>query len=203
MITLVYGTLLAATYEPVFEITYFSLVADYFLIVIFFTGSVGLFLRKRWGVFWLVYGSVWRLMEGAFFVYFMMILYEDVPFYAAALGILGSLIPFYGWPLFLLVWFVTHKLETKTSATLLAEKIFHDFENRTRYPQLTREVLESIGERDFQSAVVDYVSLSLEEEDDSEIEIVSEMSPGIQAIYTNWKVSADVRNGGFHQFFFN
>jgi Domain of unknown function (DUF4375) len=89
------------------------------------------------------------------------------------------------------------------SASRSARKFFRDYANRTRYPQLTRETLQSIDELDFDSAVVDYVDIVIDGKYDRAIDIVSKMSPGIQAVYSTWWVQAEVDNGGLHQYFCN
>jgi len=72
-----------------------------------------------------------------------------------------------------------------------------------RYPELTRRILESISALDFDLAVVDYVSLKVTSDYNRKLEIVSQMSPGIQAVYSTWCVQAEVDDGGLHQFFYN
>src|SRR5262249_46541165 len=70
--------------------------------------------------------------------------------------------------------------------------------------ELTREILDSIGELEFDSAVVDYVNLKVGTEGRRRaLEIVSQMSRGIQAVYSTWWVQAEVDNGGLHQYFYN
>jgi hypothetical protein len=82
-------------------------------------------------------------------------------------------------------------------------RFFREYDNRTRYPELTRKILESIGELEFDLAVVDYVGLKIEADYRRKFEIVSQMSPGIQAVYSTWQVRAEVDNGGLHQYFYN
>ena len=74
---------------------------------------------------------------------------------------------------------------------------------RPRYLELTRTILESIEERDFSFAVFEYVSLAIKDDHDHEFDIVSQMSQGMQAVYTTWWVQAEIDNGGFHQYFYN
>src|SRR5262249_32400256 len=82
-------------------------------------------------------------------------------------------------------------------------RFFREYDNRTRYPELTLAILSSIGELEFDAAVVDYVQLKVGENCRQEFEIVAQMSPGIQAVFTTWWVQAEVDNGGLHQYFFN
>ncbi len=78
-----------------------------------------------------------------------------------------------------------------------------DYETRTRYPVLTREILESLDDIDLVDAVVDYVQLKVNDDYEREFEIVSSLPRGFQAAYSTWWVQAEVLNGGFHQYFYN
>jgi hypothetical protein len=82
-------------------------------------------------------------------------------------------------------------------------RFYRDYDNRMRYPELTRDILDSIGELEFDAAVVDYVGLKIDMDYTHALEIVSQMSPGIQAVYTTWWVRAEMDNGGIHQYFYN
>ena len=89
-------------------------------------------------------------------------------------------------------------------ASRSTRRFFRNYARRTRYPELTREILDSIGELEFDSAVVDYVNLKVGTEGRRRaLEIVSQMSRGIQAVYSTWWVQAEVDNGGLHQYFYN
>ena len=79
-----------------------------------------------------------------------------------------------------------------------------NYARRTRYPELTREILESITEMEFDSAVVDYVHLKVGTGGRRRaLEIISQMSRGIQAVYATWWVQGERDNGGLHQYFYN
>lgn len=82
-------------------------------------------------------------------------------------------------------------------------KFWHDFENRTRYPVLTRGILDSLDDQDLFNAIHDYVSLKVEKDYGNEFAIVSSLPRGFQAVYSIWCLKAEVDNGGFYQFFYN
>ena len=82
-------------------------------------------------------------------------------------------------------------------------KFWHDFENRTRYPVLTRAILDSLDDQDLFDAIHDYVDLKVEKDYGNEFAIVSSMPRGFQAVYSIWGLKAEVDNGGFYQFFYN
>jgi len=78
-----------------------------------------------------------------------------------------------------------------------------DYENRTRYPVLTRATLESLDDNDLFGAIHDYVSIKADRAHSNRFAIVSSMPRGFQAVYSTWWVAAEVSNGGFHQYFYN
>jgi len=92
------------------------------------------------------------------------------------------------------------------SASRSVGKFLHGYANWTGYPEITRDALKSFDELHFDTAVVEYVNVRINEEckeHDRELDIVSRMSPGIQAVYTTWYVQTEVNEGGLHQYFYN
>ncbi|HUE71177.1 MAG TPA: DUF4375 domain-containing protein [Pirellulaceae bacterium] len=77
------------------------------------------------------------------------------------------------------------------------------YKNRPRFPILTRDILRSLDDWDLTDAVVDYVRIKIECSDKDDVEIVSALPRGFQAVYSTWWVRAEVDNGGFHQYFYN
>jgi hypothetical protein len=77
------------------------------------------------------------------------------------------------------------------------------FEKRTRYPVLTRDILESLDDRDLFDAIFDYVCLKIGGDYKNAFAIVSSLPRGFQAVYSIWWVGAEISNGGFHQYFYN
>lgn len=82
-------------------------------------------------------------------------------------------------------------------------RFFREYAKRTRYPVLTREILESLTDSEIDSAIVDYVRLRIDQDYSNHLKIVSSLSPGIRAVYSTWWVQCEVANGGFHQYFYN
>ena len=78
-----------------------------------------------------------------------------------------------------------------------------DYENRTRYPVLTRATLESLDDHDLFDAIFDYVCLKIGGDYKNAFAIVSSLPRGFQAVYSIWWVGAEVSNRGFHQYFYN
>jgi hypothetical protein len=68
---------------------------------------------------------------------------------------------------------------------------------------LTPEILKSIPDDEVEQAVIDYVSAKIGDDYDHEVQIVSKLPIGAQALYITWWVEAEVNNGGFNQYFWN
>jgi hypothetical protein len=75
--------------------------------------------------------------------------------------------------------------------------------NRKRYPVLTPAILASIPDAEVEQAVVDFVLAKIGEDYEHELEIVAKLPIGAQALYITWLVDAEVRNGGFDQYYAN
>lgn len=88
-------------------------------------------------------------------------------------------------------------------ATREARQFWRDYENRPRYPVLTRAILKSLNDRDLFGAIQDYVSLKVERDSTKRFAIVSSLPRRFQAVYSTWWVAAEISNGGFHQYFYN
>jgi hypothetical protein len=98
-------------------------------------------------------------------------------------------------------WFLRFiKMDRSSRST---RKSFRDYDNRMRYPVLTRKILESLDDSDLVDAVRDYVQLKIEADYQHKFQIVSSLPRSFQAVYSTWWVDAEVNNGGFHQYFFN
>lgn len=77
------------------------------------------------------------------------------------------------------------------------------FKSRTIHEKLTPEMLASIADDAVEQAVIDYVSAKIGDDYDHEIQIVSKLPIGAQALYITWWVEAEVNNGGFNQYYWN
>ena len=77
------------------------------------------------------------------------------------------------------------------------------FENRKRYAELTPAVLASIPDHEVERAVFDYVLEKIGKEHAHERELVAKLPIGAQALYITWMVDAEVRSGGFEQYYSN
>lgn len=69
--------------------------------------------------------------------------------------------------------------------------------------RLTLESLAEIPDEKLELAVLHYVKAQVREQFDRELEIVSALPEGARSIYATWWVEAEVRNGGFNQYFWN
>jgi hypothetical protein len=77
------------------------------------------------------------------------------------------------------------------------------FKSRKIHAELTPEILASIADDAVEQAVIDYVSTKIGDDYDHEIQIVSKLPIGAQALYITWWVEAEVNNGGFNQYYWN
>jgi len=83
------------------------------------------------------------------------------------------------------------------------EKSFQDYLNRPIYKELPREIIESLPDDDLEQSIFDNISIRMEGDNRTALEILKGMTTGQQAIYSTWEVEAEVNNGGFNQFYFN
>jgi len=65
------------------------------------------------------------------------------------------------------------------------------------------EKLGTLPDDDLIHAVVEYVVLQLGKDPDRQAEAVNDLSPDLRAFYATWLVDAEVKNGGFNQYFWN
>ena len=65
------------------------------------------------------------------------------------------------------------------------------------------EKLGTLSDDDLVHAVVEYVVRQLGKYPDRQAEAVNDLSPGLRAFYATWLVDAEVKNGGFNQYFWN
>jgi hypothetical protein len=77
------------------------------------------------------------------------------------------------------------------------------FKNRKRYPILTTEVLKTIPDADVELAIQDFIDCKIEAGGGDERKALDALSPGFRAVFTTWRVEAEVSNGGFNQYFWN
>src|SRR5437773_12145409 len=77
------------------------------------------------------------------------------------------------------------------------------FMNRRMYSRFDLATLASISDDDIELAIQDYVYLRISNKFEEEERVLSELSPGFRAIYCTLHVEAEVRNGGFDQYFSN
>ena len=77
------------------------------------------------------------------------------------------------------------------------------FMNRRRYADFDRATLASISNDDLELAIQDYVYARIGDDSANEDARLAELSPGFRAVFTTLCVEAEVRNGGFNQYFWN
>jgi len=82
------------------------------------------------------------------------------------------------------------------------ERMMEEFNNRPIYEELSAEILSATPDDKLEQTVIDYVGTKIIGYRD-ELAIVSNMSPGLQMVYSTRRLENEVRNGGFNQFFFN
>ncbi len=80
---------------------------------------------------------------------------------------------------------------------------FEAFENRKRYPVLAPSVFAGIGDESVEQAILDFVEMKVGRNSKRQYKIVTALPFGIQAVYTTYFLDAEVRNGGFNQYFWN
>lgn len=84
------------------------------------------------------------------------------------------------------------------------ERALDAFENRERYPVLTRAILEALPDDELEQALIDHViDVRIAERFDRDLELVAELSDGYRMLYATWLLDAEVQNGGFNQFSWN
>ncbi len=84
-----------------------------------------------------------------------------------------------------------------------SSKTLEDHGYDPRYKQLTRALLEHEPDSSLESAVMQHIVWTIDQDYDRERQIVDRLSPGLQTIYTTYLVETEVNNGGFNQYFFN
>jgi hypothetical protein len=77
------------------------------------------------------------------------------------------------------------------------------FMNRTKQPILTKELLDSLPDNEIEQAIIDSMHLKMDKKMTKELIILENSSIGRKTVYTTSWLEAEVRNGGFNQYFFN
>lgn len=81
-------------------------------------------------------------------------------------------------------------------------RMMNDFNSRLIYEELSTGILSSIPNDKLEQVVIDYVCTKITDYRD-ELAIVSNMSAGLQMVYSTRRLENEVGNGGFNQFFYN
>jgi hypothetical protein len=71
-----------------------------------------------------------------------------------------------------------------------------------KYPVLTAEILQRIPEKELEYAIVDHVASKISDFENA-LAVVTNLSKGMQMVYSTWWVEGEVNNGGFNQYFWN
>jgi len=71
-----------------------------------------------------------------------------------------------------------------------------------KYPVLTAEILQSIPDKELEFAIVEHVDSKITDFENA-LAVVTNLSKGIQMVYSTWCVDGEVYNGGFNQYFWN
>jgi len=69
------------------------------------------------------------------------------------------------------------------------------------YTRLDPIILASIPDDSLEQAVLDYVMLQLEGNEQNEVDIVRALAPGARNLYLTWTVQVEVSDGGFDQYY--
>lgn len=78
------------------------------------------------------------------------------------------------------------------------------FKNRKIYTELNSEIIKTIKDNAVEQAIIDYVSLKLEDKSGDQVyETVIALPEGYVDVFATWELEAEVNNGGFDQYFFN
>jgi hypothetical protein len=80
--------------------------------------------------------------------------------------------------------------------------MMNEFNNRLIYEELSAEILSAIPDDKLEQAVIDYIWNKITDYR-NELAIVSDLSPGLQMVYSTRRLEDEVGNGGFNQFFYN
>jgi hypothetical protein len=81
--------------------------------------------------------------------------------------------------------------------------MIEEFMNRKKYSEFDLQTLRSIGDENLEQALLDYLFAKIASKPGQARKVVGELSPEFQVFYVSWLVEAEVRNGGFNQFFWN
>ena len=84
----------------------------------------------------------------------------------------------------------------------ILERMMNEINNRPIYEELSAEILRTIPDDKLEQAVIDNVHTKITDYR-AELAIVSNLSAGLQMVYSTCRLEHEVRNGGFNQFFYN
>ncbi len=110
--------------------------------------------------------------------------------------ILSSILSFFG----------CKKEKEKSEYDLEVEKILNsvdDWKNRKIYKNLTSGILDSIADDKLEQAIMDNIDTNFQDGEQYDLDKISKLSKGQQAVFSTWWLEAEVNNGGFNQFYFN
>jgi hypothetical protein len=69
--------------------------------------------------------------------------------------------------------------------------------------RLDVDALQLIPDDEIEMVLMEFIWLRIGDDYSREYEAVTELSPGLQMLYTTWTVETEVNNGGFDQYFIN
>ena len=100
------------------------------------------------------------------------------------------------------------KMDRSSRDPCAAHAFVHSCQTRRRYQCVTAaDVQRLLAARDWNdnldSAVMDCIDFRIGDAYDHDLEIVSGLPPPLQMVFSTWRLDAEVRNGGFHQYFYN
>ena len=78
-----------------------------------------------------------------------------------------------------------------------------DWKNRTKYDKITQEVIAHVPDDLLAWAMFDYIRLRIGSDYERTLEVLAELPLGFAVIYHLFALDAEIRNGGFNQYFFN
>jgi hypothetical protein len=71
-----------------------------------------------------------------------------------------------------------------------------------KYPVFSADILQAIPDGELEYAIVDHVSCKITNYENP-LPVLTNLSKGMQMVYSTWWVDAEVNNGGFNQFYWN
>lgn len=82
-------------------------------------------------------------------------------------------------------------------------KSIQEFNNRTIYKELTKEIIDNTPDEKLLQTIFDNIETVFDDGEIYTVERIKNLSPGKKAIFSIWILEAEVNNGGFNQFYYN